>query len=60
LALCPGDSVKGSVIPLIAKPVPFTLTLRIVTLDVPWFTNTPGSVDVLPTATLPKFNPAGE
>ena len=54
LAVWPAASVRGMLGPLTLKPVPDAVAVEIVTLALPVFVATMGSVLELPTVTLPK------
>lgn len=53
-ALCPGDSVTGTLIPLVLNPAPAAVALVIVTALPPELVTAPVWFCVLPTVTLPK------
>jgi len=59
LALCPGVSVTGVEIPCMAKPVPLTPTLEIVTVEPPVLVTVSGSGWLVPVCTVPKFKLVG-
>jgi hypothetical protein len=59
VVLCPAVNVRGTVIPLRAKPDPLTAACEIVTLDPPEFVNVPDSNCVPPTVTVPKARVVG-
>ena len=55
VALCPGLRMVPADTPLSLKPAPETLTLEIVTLELPEFVSVTGRVLLVPVFTLPKF-----
>src|SRR5947209_13779680 len=57
--LCPGVNVKGSVSPLVAKPLPETVACETDRLAVPVFVSVIACVLVFPTTTLPKLTLVG-
>jgi hypothetical protein len=59
VVLCPAVNVRGTVIPLRAKPDPLTAACEIVTLDPPEFVNVPDSNCIPPTVTVPKARVVG-
>jgi hypothetical protein len=52
--LCPGDSVTGTLIPLVLKPAPAAVARVIVTALPPELVTVPVWFSVLPTVTLPN------
>ena len=58
--VCPGVSVRGTVMPLMEKPVPLALAELMVTFAVPGLLSVTVWVALLPTFTLPKLTVEGE
>jgi len=57
--LCPGVKVKGSVSPLVAKPLPETVACETDRFAVPAFFSVIVCVFLVPTTTFPKLTLAG-
>ncbi len=55
VTFCPGVNVSCAVTPLSLKPVPTTLTLEIVRLELPELLSVTACVPVVPSVTLPKL-----